>query len=151
MKLRVATVIALSVMSGITAAQQFKPAEQIKYRQSVMQVFQRNAGILAAMSKGDVPFNKEGAQSSADILNLLAKQVGSGFAAGSENGAPTRADMKIWSDAAGFKSAYEKLLTATGKLAAANGDANAIKAGLGDLGQACKGCHDDFRLKEARG
>lgn len=150
MKFQIAAIAALVTFSAPTLAQQFKPADQIKYRQSAMQVLQRNAGILNAMAKGDVPYNKETATASAELINLLAKQVGTGFAPGSESGAPTRADMKVWSDASGFKAVNDKFIAASAKLAAANGDLNGIKAALGDLGQSCKGCHDDYRLREAR-
>jgi cytochrome c556 len=30
------------------------------------------------------------------------------------------------------------------------GDEKAIKAAIGNVGKACKSCHDDFRLKEFR-
>ena len=35
------------------------------------------------------------------------------------------------------------------KLAAAarSGDQNAVKAAFGEVGKACKSCHDDFRVK----
>jgi cytochrome c556 len=57
---------------------------------------------------------------------------------------------EIWSDPKGFAAAAERLRTETGKLAdvAPGGDLAAVKAQFGATGQACKNCHDKFRIPE---
>ena len=36
------------------------------------------------------------------------------------------------------------------KLPAAAGDVATLKTAVGEIGKACKGCHDDYREKEFR-
>src|ERR1700712_4788967 len=105
MKLRHLVLVALAVASS-TAFAQSKPEDQIRLRQGGMEAMQRSLNALTAMSKGDVPFNKDQVAQKAELINLLAPEIwAGGFPAGSEKGLPTRANAKVWSDAAGFKEA----------------------------------------------
>ncbi|MEC5386220.1 cytochrome c [Uliginosibacterium sp. H3] len=144
MKLRYLAVVALAAVSTLAQAQS-KPEDLIHLRQGGFQLLARNVGALNSIAKGDVPFNKETATNTAEFVSLLVPQIWAGFGAGSDKGAPTRANAKIWSDDAGFKAAQEKLLVITRKLPAAAGDANSLKAALADIGGACKNCHDNYR------
>jgi len=69
------------------------------------------------------------------------------FGEGTDKGAPTRARPEVWSNAAKFKADAEKMQGEMAKLdaAAKTGTLDAIKAAVGGVGGACKGCHDDFR------
>ena len=60
--------------------------------------------------------------------------------------------MKIWKETAKFKQAAEASQKASTALVAAakGGNEAAFKTAFGELGKTCKGCHDDFRLKEFR-
>ncbi len=62
----------------------------------------------------------------------------------------TRALPEIWTRPDDFKAAQKVFSDAAPKLlAAANGgDLNAVKSTYGDLGKACKNCHDTFRAPE---
>ena len=62
----------------------------------------------------------------------------------------TRAKAEIWSDAATFRSAAERMQQASGAFdrAAQSGDLAAIRAALPELGNSCKNCHDRFRGPE---
>ena len=141
-------VVAMGVASGVLA--QVKPEDQIRYRQSVMNVMGRSFGALNAMAKGEAPYNKDAAARNAAIVEMMSGLPAPAFGAGTEKGAPTKADMKIWSEGEKFKTAYEKMVGEVKKLPAAVGDEATLKAQVGEVGKACKGCHDDFRLKEFR-
>lgn len=69
---------------------------------------------------------------------------------GTEAGVKTAALPAIWSDPAAFDKARTNFVAAAAKFAdvTATGDKAAIGAGVAPLGGACKGCHDNFRLKE---
>lgn len=69
---------------------------------------------------------------------------------GTEAGIKTAALPAIWSDAAGFETARKNFVAAAAKFAdvTASGDKAAIQAGVGPMGASCKGCHDNYRLKE---
>jgi len=62
----------------------------------------------------------------------------------------TRAKAEIWSDAATFRGAAERMQRASGEFnrAAQSGDLAAVRAALPELTQSCKNCHDRFRGPE---
>ena len=71
---------------------------------------------------------------------------------GPESGVKTDAKAEVWSDAAGFAAAANRLQVETSKFQqiAAAGDIGAIKAGTRALGGACKNCHDKYRVPEKK-
>jgi cytochrome c556 len=141
------------VFAGSASAQQGpKPEDEIRYRQSVMNVQGRAMGPMGAMAQGKAPFNAAVAQKNSALLDSLMGLAWNSFGPGTDKGAPTRADAKIWSDAAGFKRAAEDAQKAVAQLAAVakDGDETKFKSAFGAVGKACKGCHDDYRTKEMR-
>lgn len=62
----------------------------------------------------------------------------------------TQALADIWAKPAEFKAAMKMFSDAAPKLhAAANaGDLAAVKTAFGDVGKACKNCHDQFRAED---
>ncbi|GAB2905614.1 cytochrome c [Uliginosibacterium flavum] len=149
MKFQHLAVLALAGLGASAAFAQAKPEDQIKYRQSAMTVNARSSGALNAMAKGDVAFNKDVAVRHASViadLSDLPLQAGA-FGPGTDKGAPTKADPKVWSEPEKFKAAYDKFTAAAKALPAAAGDVGTLKVALADLGKTCKGCHDDYRMK----
>jgi len=139
---------------GRPAAAQFqKPEDAIKYRQSAFTVMANHVGrigAMAAMAAGRAPFDAKAAADSAHIVNTLAALPFAGFGPGTDKGMPNRAKPEIWSDAAEFKAASEKMVAEVAKLdaAAKSGSLDAIKAAMGGVGGSCKACHDDFRAEK---
>ncbi|MBK8325215.1 MAG: cytochrome c [Betaproteobacteria bacterium] len=135
-----------------TAQAQSKPEDDIRYRQSVMNVMGRALGPLGAMAQGKAPFNAAVAQKNAMLVDTLLSLPFNAYGPGTDKGAPTKADPKIWSDAARFKQSSEVAQKAAAQLLAASnaGDEARFKAAVGEVGKACKSCHDDFRTKEFR-
>jgi cytochrome c556 len=139
------------------ALAQMKPEDAIRARQSIMRVMALNFGPVAGMAQGKIPFDKE--VFTADALRLESvwqMNVARFFlpgtdkpVAGSKIAAFTHAKPEIWSDAGKFKQTKERADQAIAKLAQAarSGDEGAMKAAAGDVGKACKACHDDFRSK----
>jgi cytochrome c556 len=88
----------------------------------------------------------------ANKINELAPQLKDWFPAGSgpETRRKTRAKAEIWQKPEEFAQKRETLTTEAAKLAAlANAnDAAGFAAQVPALGNACKGCHDEFRAKE---
>lgn len=130
-----------------------KMEDAIKYRQSALFVMGEQFGRIGAVVKGERPYNKDEVARSAAIAAQMSTLPWEGFVTGSDRDkekGKTRAKPEIWTDAAKFKSAQEKMEHEISKLAelAKGGDLNAIKAQFGTTGKACKACHDDFRQKE---
>jgi len=88
----------------------------------------------------------------ATIIRDTSAGVVSWFPAGSGPSASVKSDAKpeVWSDAAGFAKAAQKLQTESAKLVtvANAGDADAIRAQVRATGGTCKGCHDTYRVPD---
>ena len=133
-------------LAGPAAAQFAKPEDAIKYRKAAMNLQATHFGRVAAMASGRVPFDAKVAADNAAIAETISKLPWAAFVEGSDKG-ETRAKPEIWSDAAKFKEANEKLQSEMTKLAAATktGNLDAIKASVGAVGGSCKACHDAFQ------
>lgn len=150
MKLKniVLTVLAPTLLAsaGVVFAQFQNSEKAIDYRQSVFTVMSTHFGRIGAVVKGEAPYNKEEVAKNAAIVAMMSSLPWQAFGPGTEGG---KAKPEVWSDNAKFKSAAEKMQVAVASLntAAQSGDQDAIKKAFGAAGQACKGCHDDFKKK----
>ncbi|MCB1739354.1 MAG: cytochrome c [Gammaproteobacteria bacterium] len=143
---RACAVMMLVCLSGGAMAQDAKKA--IEYRQSVFKVIVWDFGVMGAMVKGEKDFDAKDFARRAERVADMAPRIAEGFPAGSDMAdIETRAKPEIWSDAAGFKQAWQRLVDETEKLAmvAKSGDEAAMKKQFAATGKACKGCHDDYR------
>lgn len=138
---------AAAVTLAAPASAQFaKPEDAIKYRKSALTVMATHFGRVAAMANGRVPFDAKVAADNAAVAESMSKLPWAAFVDGSDKG-DTKAKSEIWSDAAKFKDANEKMQGEMTKLSAAakTGNLDSIKAAVGAVGGSCKACHDAFR------
>ena len=148
-----ALIPALTLTLATPAMAQFaKPEDAIKYRQSAFALMGAHMGRLAAVVKGEVPYNKEDVARNAAIISMLSSMPWQAFPAGTESGkTPGKNDALpiIWTENAKFKSAADKMQAAVADLntAAQSGNPENLKKALGATSQTCKACHDDFRKK----
>jgi len=147
---RLAVVLLFAVCTSVFANAAFaqKPEDAIKYRQGVYRVIGWNFGPMAAMAKGEKPYDAAAFARHAEIVAFMSKLPLEGFVPGSDTG-ETKAKPEIWLDMDDFKAKLEKMQAEAAKLAevAKGGDPNASKAQLGETGKACKACHDKYRNK----
>jgi cytochrome c556 len=125
-------------------------ADPIADRKALMKANGKAAGQLAAIAKGEAPFDAAAVLAALTTLNDDAQKldVATLFPAGSDKG-DTTASPKIWEDMAGFQAKVDKFKTdAAAALAAPPADVDGVKATLGVLGQNCGGCHEAFRVKK---
>lgn len=90
-------------------------------------------------------------KAAAQVISDASIDQGRWFPAGTgPEAGKTRALPEIWTRAEDFKAAQKVFSDAAPKLlAAANaGNLDAVKSTYGDLGKACKNCHDTFRGPE---
>jgi len=138
-----------------TASAQAKPEDLIKYRQSGYSFMAWNMGkIKAQVVEGTVPYNKDQVAAAANLIAATANSgMGALYAPGTDKG-------KGWKETR-VKPDFFKEQDEVGKIAvnfvqqanklqqvAAGGDQAAIKAQFGEVGKACKACHDKYRLEE---
>ena len=124
----------------------------VKARQSHMQLYAHNLGVLGGMAKGEVEYNADLASAAAGNLAALTKlnQMSYWTPGTSSNdlGDETRALPAIWEEG-GFAKAMEiggALAAAADELAAVAGNGQeAIGPALGPVGRQCGACHEAFQ------
>ncbi len=141
-------VVLMAGVAGVAQAQApfAKMEDAIKYRKNALFVMSQHFGRLGPVVKGERPYDKDEVAKNAAIAEQMSHLPWAAFVAGSDKG-DTRAKPEIWTDAAKYKAAVEKMQQEMDKLSAAakSGDLNAIKAQFGEVGKSCKGCHDAYR------
>jgi len=133
-----------ALIASPAAAQFAKTEDAVKYRQSAFSVMSNHMGRLAAMAKGDRPFDAAAAQSSAQLISTMSKLPWEAFVAGSDGG-NARVKGDPWANAADFKALQERLIGETTKLVGAAGSLDSLRTQVGATGAACKACHDKYR------
>jgi cytochrome c556 len=131
------------------SAQFAKPEDAVKYRQSAMFVMSQHFGRIGAMVQGKAPYDAKAAADNAELVAEFSKLPWPGFASGTDKIGNTKAKPEIWTDQAKFKETNEKLMSETGKLAAAakTNNLDNLKAAFSSTADTCKSCHDTFRNK----
>lgn len=125
-------------------------AGPIEDRKAIMKANGKAAGELAAMAKGEKPFDAAAVAAALQTLNEDTQKfdVAALFPAGSDKG-DTAASPKIWEDMAGFTAKADAWKKAVADAVAANPqDVAALGPHLQAIGQACGGCHETYRLKK---
>ncbi len=125
----------------------------IEARRGEMEVRALNVTPLFAMAKGDMPYDAAKAAKYANNLKLLLSlDMGEAWAANTgKDKYPDDTDAlpEIWSTYPKVAEAGKEYAAAVEALAAVAGNGlEALQSKIGDVGQGCKGCHDDFREKE---
>lgn len=146
MKSAFAAVI-LAATAVAAQAQQVKLEDQVKYRRAAYTLMSLNFGSLGAMAQDKKPFNKDEAIRNADFVAMLSTVPKLYFGEGTDK--DTKAKPEIWTNRADFDAKMDKMVGEAQKLPAAvrAGDMAAFKKQVGDVGAACKACHDEYRLK----
>jgi len=144
----VVSAVIAALTAGVVHAQA-KPEDVIRYRQGVMKIVGWNFGPMAAMVKGEKPYDKEAFARNAANVEFVSKLALEGFSPGSDKGADTKAKPEIWAKMDDFKAKMGKMNEETAKLAAVakTGTFDDIKKQFGATGGSCKACHDDYRNK----
>ena len=118
---------------------------EVNYREKTMEAIGGHMGAIVTIVRGDVP-HMEHLPMHATALAELAEIAPSLFPESSKGGDALDA---IWEDAEDFKSKLDAFRDATAafKAAAETGERGEIMAAFRGVGQACKGCHDDYRAE----
>jgi cytochrome c556 len=131
---------------GAVVAQQ----DQVKRTQAMMNGNGKNAGALAAMVKGEKPYDQATVDAAMAQFEDTVKKFPTLFP-GSIKGMKPEGDYyaspKVWEDKAGFDehiASFAKAVTdAKGKIK----DLDTLKVALPVIGKQCGGCHETYRVK----
>ena len=125
----------------------------IKARQAMFQTYSFNSGILGDMAKEKMPYDADIASEAAANLDAAANFGQSQFwpqgsDSETEGNAKNRALPKIWETYPDITEKADALKEATAAMMAVAGDGlEPLQGAMGDVGAACKGCHDNFRAE----
>jgi cytochrome c556 len=121
-----------------------------KDTQAVMKATGKNAGALAAMVKGEKPYDQATVDAAFAQFEETGKKLPTLFPASSK-GVKLEGDYqtspKIWEDKSGFDehiASYVKTVAeAKGKIK----DIDTLKVSFPGVGKQCGGCHETYRIK----
>ena len=155
MKKTVNTLVAslvLVAVAGPAAAQVVgKIEDQIRWRQSAYHTMAWSMARIKANVDGQ--FNKEQVVEAANVIQAIANsKMGALYQPGSDKGKGWK-ETRLKSEFFGHKDLpqiAQNFGAAANEMAkvAAAGDAGAVKAQFGKLGESCKACHDKFRKED---
>lgn len=119
----------------------------VKQRMEAMSDIGKQMKAMAAMLKGELAFDANAIQDSANVIAGHARNIPDMFPEGSNN-KPSEALPVVWSRWDDFIKLGSKMEASAASLAKAASSARSM-AGLKDqiiaVGRSCKSCHRDFR------
>jgi len=152
----IAATLAIGLSSAAMGQVIGKAEDQIRWRQSAYQTMAWNMGRIKANVEGT--YNKDQVVQAANVIQAIATSgMGALFQPATNTGKGWReTNVKPEFFKPESKDEIGKIAGAYIKEAkemaavAANGDAAAVKAQFGKLGESCKACHDKFRKEEKK-
>ena len=132
---------------GVAYGQFAKPEDAIQYRKAAMILIGQHFGRMAAMVKGQSPYEKAAFEQNAAIVDSLATLPWEAFMVPGTDKGNTDLKSSAFKKKDKFMQDARKMEAEVAKLAttAKTGDFDAIKSQFGETGKSCKSCHDDFR------
>jgi cytochrome c556 len=125
--------------------------DQVKETQTIMKANGKNAGALAAMIKGEKPYDQATVDAALAQFDETAKKLPTLFPV-SIKGKPFEGDYsttpKIWEDKAGFSEHTASFAKAVSEAKGKIKDVDSLKTELGVIGKQCGGCHETYRIKK---
>ena len=151
MSIRATTIAAATLIAAIAGGAAFA-ADPIETRKATMKAIGGAfGGVMVKMVKGEIPYDAAAAKKAVDTMKEKADGIDVAvlFAKGTEKGGDTEALPKVWSDAAGFKAAMDKMkTTVAAQSASVDQGMDKLKVAVGEIGKTCKGCHDEYRAQK---
>ena len=141
--------IVLTAMGSLAFAGFAKPEDAIRYRQAVMTVIGQHFGQIAAVVKGQTPYNKDEVEHNAAVLLTMSELSWEAvMVPGSDKGNTTQNTLAM-KEKDKFMAVAHQFETAVLKLAQTtkSGDIKAIKAQFGEVAKSCKACHSTYRKR----
>ncbi len=134
--------LALVALPAVAA----EPEDLIKYRQNVMSAQGGHMSAIAAILRNQVDYGTH-LSAHAESLAATAALVSDIFPEDSALGETDALD-EVWEQPEEFAEAVQRLETAAEAFRAAVADDGDVGAAFRDLGDACKNCHDNFRVSD---
>jgi len=144
-------IVVVAALLGFSAGAVVAQQDQVKQTQAQMKDNGKNVGALAAMVKGEKPYDQSTVNAALAQFEDTVKKFPTLFPESTKGLKPEgdySASPKIWEDKAGFEShiaGFAKVVAdAKGKIK----DLDTLKAELPVIGKQCGGCHETYRIKK---
>jgi cytochrome c556 len=124
--------------------------DSAKDTQATMKATGKNAGALAAMVKGEKPYDHAAVDAAFVQFEQTAKKLPTLFPAslkGVKLEGNYQTSPKIWEDKAGFDEHIASFTKTVAEARAKIKDLDTLKANFPAVGKQCGGCHETFRIK----
>jgi cytochrome c556 len=134
--------------AGAVVAQQ----DIVKQTQTVMKGNGKNAGAMAAMLKGEKPYDQATVDTALTQFEDTAKKLPTLFPdsiKGLKAEGDYSASSKIWEDKAGFDAHIASFAKVVAEAKSKIKDLDSLKATFPAVGKECGGCHETFRVKNS--
>ena len=147
--MRTAVVVGTLLLGvGAVMAQQ----DAVKQAQTQMKGNGKNAGALAAMVKGEKPYDQATVDTALAQFEDTIKKFPTLFPEsmkGLKADGDYSASAKIWEDKAGFDEHIASFGKAVTEAKGSIKDLDTLKVALPLIGKQCGGCHETFRVKNS--
>jgi cytochrome c556 len=133
---------------GAVVAQQ----DQVKQTQTMMKGNGKNAGALAAMVKGEKPYDQATVDAAMAQFEDTVKKFPTLFPDSIKGMKPEGdyyASPKVWEDKAGFDEHVASFAKAVADAKGKIKDLDTLKVALPAIGKQCGGCHETYRVKNS--
>ncbi|MEW9798299.1 c-type cytochrome [Alteromonas sp. CYL-A6] len=120
----------------------------VKYRQSLFQLVKSNMAPLGGMAKGALPYDESVMMTNAVRLEQLADMMADYLHPDTRNfDVETGAKDSLWENMDKVEEKVAALKTAAVNLQRVTEakDTDNYRSAIGNVGAACKSCHDDFK------
>jgi len=131
---------------GAVTAQQ----DQVKQTQAMMKGNGKNAGALAAMVKGEKPYDQAAVDAAMAQFEDTVKKFPTLFPdsiKGLKAEGDYSASSKVWEDRAGFDEHIATFAKAVSEAKGKITNLDTLKAVLPTIGKQCGACHETYRVK----
>jgi len=126
----------------------YADGDAVQQRQELLKAIGDAAKPVAAMLKGEAPFELATVKASLATVSANAKKLPALFPDDSKAGHDTHALPGIWSDKEKFNGLFQKLDSDATAASSTITDLPSLKAEMPKVFADCKACHDDFRAKK---
>ena len=138
-------VAAFAIGVGAVAAQQL---DVIAQRKALMKQDGDRAKLLAAMARGDAPFDAAKAKAAFAGFVEVAEKSQTLFPDDSKTGGDTTAHSRIWENKADFNARLTQFGADSKAAEASVQDLASLKAAVAVVSKSCSGCHELYRASK---
>lgn len=155
-KLRIRPTTSALCLAGVAALMLFQQGAlqahqgatgKVKERMALMKDLGSHMKAMRPMARGETEIDAAAISNAANDIAHHAEMLTTLFPKGSGGGVSEASPM-IWEDPNGFSKQFEALSAAAAALRDASADSAQFSAAYKRLGETCRDCHKDYRVKK---